>query len=254
MKTISILGSGWLGYKLAKYLKSDFQVRLALRDESKKAKLEKEGFDTFILNENELKNLESLLECEYLFINYPPSKFEDYLGFLNKIYSHKKIKNIKKIFFISSTSIYPNTSNVFKENHKIVNPISKNVFDAENLVKEKTHVIFRCSGLMGYDRIAGKYFSGKSLDSKDVKVNYVHANDVLKATLFAIKKDLEGVYNLCSSFHPSREEVYLSNAIKYNFEKPAFENTKKYEERIIDGSKICERGFEYDYSNPLKYD
>ena len=35
-----------------------------------------------ILNENDLNSLEQLLDTNYLFINYPPSKFENYLNFL----------------------------------------------------------------------------------------------------------------------------------------------------------------------------
>lgn len=253
MKTISILGTGWLGYALASTLKEKYKIKVSIRTDEKKESLISEGYEPYLLNEHELSYLDDLLETDYLFINFPPSKFENYLNFLNEIYSHKKIDKIKKVFFISSTSIYPNDDVVFKEDYEIKNPISQIVFDAERLIKNKTHVIFRCAGLMGYNRVAGKYFSGKLLDSEDVKVNYVHRDDVIKATRFCLENDISGLFNLCGSCHPTRKQVYLKNAIKYDFEEPFFENKKEHKNRIIDGSKIESLGFEYNYPNPLEY-
>lgn len=252
-KTFSILGTGWLGYALASELKNDFNVKVSIKDENKKEQYINEGLFPYLLNEQNLEFLDELLDTDYLFINFPPSKFENYLEFLNNIYSHKNISKVKKLIFISSTSIYPNEQTIFNEDFDIKNPISAKVYDAENLIKNKTNIIFRCSGLMGYNRIAGRYFAGKSLDSEDVKVNYVHRDDILEATKFSIKNDLNGIFNLCSNLHPSRKEVYLLNAKKFNFESPIFENKKEYKNRIIDGSKIEEFGFRYKYPNPLEY-
>lgn len=253
MKTISILGTGWLGLALAKSLKNRFEVKVSIRNEQKLKEMTDEGLIPYLFNEENLSNLDNLLEADYLFINFPPSKFDNYLSFLEKIYLSKKIDDIEKVIFISSTSIYPNETAVFKEEYKIFNPISKSVFDAEELIKKKTDVVFRCAGLMGYDRVAGRYFEGKSLDSEDVKVNYVHRDDVINATIFVIENDLNGIFNLCSSFHPSRKEVYLSNAKKHGFLEPIFKNKKEYKNRIIDGSKIESLGFRYKYPNPLEY-
>ncbi|QKJ23746.1 NAD(P)H-binding protein [Poseidonibacter lekithochrous] len=253
MKTISILGTGWLGYALASELKNEFNVKVSIRTNEKKEEYINEGLDPYLLNEEKLDFLDELLECDYLFINFPPSKFNNYLEFLNNIYSHKNISKVKKLIFISSTSIYPNEQTIFNEDFEIKNPISQKVYDAEVLIKSRTDVILRCSGLMGYNRIAGKYFAGKVVDSEDVKVNYVHRDDVISATIFTIKNDINGILNLCASSHPSRKEVYLLNAKKHNFEKPIFENKKEYKNRIIDGSKIERLGFEYKYPNPLEY-
>ncbi len=254
-KTFSILGTGWLGYALACSLKEDYNVKVSIKDDTRLDSLKHEGFNPYVLNEKQLDSLDSLLDCDFLFINYPPSKFEDYLLFLQKIYTHSKITNIQKIFFISSTSIYPSFEESFTEEYKIKKEDSKLiVFEAEQVAK-KSHVIFRCSGLMGNDRIAGKYFSGKVLKSSNKKINHVHKDDVISATIFAIKNDIEGIYNLCSKTHPLRDDLYESNAKKYNFEKPILEYTnKKVLNRIIDGSKIESLGFRYKYQNPMQYD
>ncbi|MGA1941389.1 hypothetical protein [Arcobacter sp. YIC-310] len=253
-KTFTILGTGWLGYALANKMKDTYNVKVSLKDELKYEDMKQKGFYPFVLNEKYLKNLDELLMCNFLFINYPPSKIDNYLDFLQKIYSHPNIKNIEKIFFISSTSIYPNVENTYDETFEIKKEESKLVvFEAEKIAS-LSHIIFRCSGLMGYDRIAGRYFSGKSLTSSNKKINHVHRDDVIKATLFSIKNDINGIFNLCSPIHPLRDDLYELNSKKYGFEKPILEyKDKKVLNRVIDGSKIESLGFRYKYQNPMQY-
>ncbi|MBU3013752.1 hypothetical protein KO488_03220 [Poseidonibacter lekithochrous] len=253
MKTFSILGTGWLGYTLACELKDKYKVKVSIRDKSKNDRYKEEGLFPFFLNEENLDSLDDLLETNYLFINFPPSKFKDYTGFLNIIYSHKKIKNIEKIIFISSTSIYPDLDLVFKEEFVLKDSKSPKVYDAEILIENKTDLIFRCSGLMGYNRIAGKRSSSKVVNDKDIKVNYIHRDDVIDATLFAIENDLNGTFNLSVEEHPTKEEIYLFNSKKHGFEKSIFKDEKGLKNRIIDGSKIEESGFKYKYSNPFDF-
>lgn len=254
MKTFTILGCGWLGLELAKSLKNKFNVKVSIRTSEKNKILKDMGFIPYLLNEENINNLDKLLNTNYLFINFPPSKSNNYLLFLEKIFSHKNINNIKKSIFISSSSIYPNEESIFTEDSVITNPFSKIVYEAEEIVKSKTDVILRCTGLFGGDRIAGKYFAGKDLYNSSMKVNYVHRDDVILATKFVIDENLLGVFNLCSSLHPTRKEVYIRNTKKYSFVSPNFLDNKDYKNRIIDGSKIEKKGFRYKYPNPLKYD
>ena len=85
MKIFTILGAGWLGFELAKKFKNDYKVKVSSRSEEKMKMYKDEGLFAYILNENNLEFLDQLLETDYLFINFPPSKFEDYLTFLNKM-------------------------------------------------------------------------------------------------------------------------------------------------------------------------
>lgn len=253
MQTFTILGTGWLGYALACELKDKYNVKVSIKDKNKEKDFLKEGFSPFLLNEENLDSLDDLLQTDYLFINFPPSKFKDYIGFLNEIYSHAKIVDIKKIIFISSTSIYPDLDLLFNEEFTLVSSKSQKVYDAEVLIKDRTNLIFRCSGLMGYNRIAGKRFASKVVNDKDVKVNYVHRDDVISATFFAIDNNINGIFNLCIEEHPTKEEIYLFNSKKYSFDKSIFKDEKGLKNRIIDGSKLTSLGFKYKYSNPFDF-
>ncbi|WP_419676063.1 NAD(P)-binding domain-containing protein [Aliarcobacter butzleri] len=97
---LTILGAGWLGFELAKSLKDEYKIVVSSRDEEKLKIYEDEGFSSYILNEQNFDYIEELLNTDFLFINFPPSKFENYLSFLEKIYSSKNISNIKKSYLL----------------------------------------------------------------------------------------------------------------------------------------------------------
>lgn len=250
MKTLCILGTGWLGLELAKSLQNQYKIKVSSRTEDKISFYENLGFESYVLNEENTNKLSKLLVCDYLFINFPPSKFEDYNNFLNTIY--KNTKDIKKIIFISSTSIYPKDDAIYNENSTISNSSSKKVFEAEKEIKDKTDVIFRCSGLIGEQRVAGRRLSKKEVKDSDSKINYIHRDDIISATKFVIDNDINGIFNLAAPQHPTKKEVYEKNSVKYGFESPIFLNEFK-KNRIIDGNKITKLGFEYKYKNPLKF-
>lgn len=99
MKTFSILGTGWLGLALAKELKNDYNVRVSIRDLEKEKPMINEGLSPYLLDEDNLENIDTLLESDFIFINFPPRKSKNYIGFLDKIYSNIKSK-IKKSYLL----------------------------------------------------------------------------------------------------------------------------------------------------------
>lgn len=263
MKTISILGCGWLGFDLALKLleNNNYIVKASTTTEEKLLVFEEKGIIPYTLNSKiKEKNIDDFLKCDILVIAIP-SKKEDktYLSFLEDLSQNTKLLDIKQIIFISSTSVYPKIEKNLDEKELITleNSQHKLLFQAEQLFFKKfeTLVILRCSGLMGYDRVAGKYFAGKVLDCKNDRVNYVHRDDVISVILLLIKKEVKNsIYNLCASKHPTKEEIYISNANKHNFEKPIFKTINKSINRLVDGSKISrDLLYSYKYDNPLEF-
>lgn len=84
-------------------------------------------------------------------------------------------------------------------------------------------------------------------------INFVHRNDVINATKFVIEKNINGIFNLCSKEHPTKQEIYTFNSKKYDFEIPIFIDNKSFLNRVIDGSKIEKLGFEYKYNNVFEF-
>ncbi len=96
MKTFSILGAGWLGLELAKTLKDQFTIKLSARNALIQTTHTELGFESYVLTEGIYNNLDALFSFEYLFINYPPSKFNDYLQFINTLSQHPRFSTIEK--------------------------------------------------------------------------------------------------------------------------------------------------------------
>lgn len=238
---------------MARFLGDEYKIKLSSKTAEKIPFYTDLGFEAYVLNEDEQGWLNDLLECDYLFINFPPSKFDNYIKFLSAIYAHPKIKSVKKIIFISSTSVYPSQNGLYTEECKIDMPTSQIVYDAELTAMQGGGVIFRCAGLMGDDRIAGKYFAGKTVNDGGAKVNHVHMYDVLRATKFVLDNDISGVFNLCADEHPTKKELYSHNAKRFLFAAPVFETTNKNSDRIIDGTKIKRLEFQYEHVDPMLF-
>lgn len=249
MKTISILGCGWIGYALALKLKHKYLIKVSTTSLEKIITLEKEGFKSFLIDDSSSDS--TFYECNILVIAIPPSKSKDYLELLRTIYSN--ILDKTKVIFISSTSIYQNIQKEFFENESMALNKDSLVYKAEELIKNRTNTIFRCAGLMGYNRIAGKSSLNKTLDNEDQMVNYVHRDDVLNAIIFSIDNCIEGIYNLCSKEHPSKRDIYVYNSLKYGFAQPLFLNKKRYPLKIINSDTFRKKGFKYIYQSPFDF-
>ncbi len=100
MKKFTILGTGWLGFELAKQLKNKYEVIVSARNDEKLVEYKNLGFNSYILNEYHFSHLDNLLDTNYLFINYPPSKFNDYLQFLEKNIIIRKLRILKKLYLL----------------------------------------------------------------------------------------------------------------------------------------------------------
>lgn len=176
MKTFSILGAGWLGLELAKTLKDQFTIKLSARNALIQTTHTELGFESYVLTEGIYNNLDALFSCEYLFINYPPSKFNDYLQFINTLSQHPRFSTIEKVFFVSSSSVYPKASGIYDEKSDIVSSSNPLYYEAERSLHGKVHIIFRCAGLMGEDRIATKYYTNKLItDGKAVSITFIES-------------------------------------------------------------------------------
>jgi len=265
LKTVSILGCGWLGFPLAIDLtQQQYQVKASTTTPEKFLTLKKYDIIPFLIStknsETNPSSLEDFLLCDVLIIAIPAKQNDkNYLSFLQNLIENKKLLQIKQIIFISSSSVYPDIEKNLTEEEYITaeNTSKKIIFESEQLFLQTNLniLILRCSGLMGYDRVAGKYFANKTLDCKNAIVNYVHRDDIIAIINILIQKNIQtGIYNLCAPKHPTKEQVYVSNAQTHGFQKPIFKNTKTYKQRLIDGSLFCkEFNYSYKYQNPINF-
>ena len=259
---ISILGCGWLGLPLGKYLvENGHSVRGSTTSESKLSLLSEIGIEPFLLNfspQIEGDNLDNFLNSEILIICIPPraGKFgEDFhVQQIESLIKYLPSSTIKSIIYTSSTSVYPDLNREMTEDDKVIE--NHALIKVENLLKSlpQNVTILRCGGLMGGERIPAKYFAGKTINTGKIPVNYVHQEDVVQIiTMISEQEFWNQTFNVVSPEHPIREEIYLKNCEEFGFEKPIFEESlEEIQFKIISPQKLIQQiGYGFIYDNPL---
>ena len=149
-KEISILGCGWLGMPLtASLANKGFVIKGSTTSNHKIDLLKSKDVTPFIINLNNIGNdISDFLCSEVLIISVPSKKTEDFNNLIHQI----EISKIKKVLFISSTSVYPASNQLVTEESSIIDsPLS----EIEQLFRVNTKfksTIIRFGGLFGYDR------------------------------------------------------------------------------------------------------
>lgn len=273
MKTISIAGCGWLGAPLARNLLAEgYTVKGSTTHTEKISVMKDVSILPYILVLNpELSRQEpdDFFDTDLLIINIPPktrTEGQEYHprqieALAEQISQH----NIKYCIYVSSTSVYPASisGEEVKEEDAVDPDKSRHpaIWHAEHLLRQLPDLrlsILRCGGLMGYDRIPGKYFAGKkNLTTGHIPVNYVHRDDVIKVILEVIQKGYwNQTINVVAPEHPGRKEVYLKNAEEFGYEKPSFtEDSEEQEEyKVVSSRKLVEElAYDFIYPDPLGF-
>lgn len=267
MQKISIIGLGWLGLPLAKHLKSlGYSIKGSCTSEEKAALLKEHGLDTypFKLDPHPVgTGFHSLFDTDILVVNIPPrsrtmpeSFHPEQIKFLKALAQQH---GIKKVIFVSSTSVYPDLwqearEGDFLDQHTTGSP---SILQAERLIRESEGMdktIIRFGGLLGMDRIPGRYFSGKSQVVGDSPVNYIHQQDAVRMISWVISQGLwNEVFNGVAPLHPTRREVYEKNADMMGFPPPLSYAEPGSPWKKIMADKILSTGFEFLYPNPLEF-
>jgi len=203
MKVVSVLGCGWVGKVLRDVLSSEYKVHCLVRD----------------MKENEK---DGLYVCDIFIIAIPPK--DDYLYVLSKTLD--KLKPSTQVILLSSVSFYDG---------KFL------VLEAESLVTKlhKRNVILRLGGLMGYDRIAGKYTAGKTL-AHNSRTNYVHRDDVIGIIKSVIKKNIVNeIFDVVAPQQSTKKDIFYTNAKKFGFKETFFLPSCKVA-KMLSFRKVCE--------------
>jgi nucleoside-diphosphate-sugar epimerase len=267
-QTVSIIGCGWLGLPLAKQLINQGKtVKGSTTSAEKLSVLQQAGIEAYLLNliPEPIGNLQDLLEANTLIIDIPPKA-----GKMGDDFHPKQIQHlvesvrrspVQHVLYVSSTSVYPELNRAMVE----VDVMTPNqaatpaLVQAEQYVQElatdRNVTILRCGGLMGYDRIPGKYIAGKQVDSSDVPVNYLHRDDAIGILSTIIDHQITGVFNAVSPEHPTREAIYRKSCADFEYALPTFVTpAQPVNYKVISPEKLIQTtGYVFNYSDPLTF-
>ena len=263
MPLLGVLGCGWLGVPLSKYLKSlGYDVRGSRTSEEGVLKLKKTGIEAHnvVLEIDDSKGISAFInQLKILIIAVPPKKNsynDDFVKKIQTLLNCLKSSSIERILFLSSTSVYGTEGKIYDETSS-ESPKTKsaiNLLACEKLIKKNSipSVIIRLGGLIGKDRNPIYQLQGKEIRNPNGKINFVDQEDAVKGVASLVSnKSLNGIFNLVSPHHPERETYYLHVSKKFKLPIPKFKLEKSVV-RIINGNKITEvTSFNYNVDNLL---
>lgn len=243
------MGCGWLGLPLASSLVEDgYRVHGSTTSNEKVKSLEEKGIRPFVilLHEQAIDGdiYDFLQQIEVLVLNVPPKlrsgAGENYVKKMELLHSEIKKSAVRKIIFISSTSVYGTVDGKVTEETTPV-PITesgKQLFRAETLFHADADLqttVVRFGGLIGPDRHPITMLTGKKgLSNGNAPINLIHLNDcihIIKAIFLNSWYDeiINGVY----PYHPTKRQYYGEEARKRNLQEPDYQEDTEEKSKII---------------------
>ena len=254
MKQISILGCGWLGMPLAKsLLEKGFSVKGSTTSLEKISALESNGIQPFQieLSETEIKGeIDSFLKnSEILIIDIPPKlrgiSSENFVKKIQNLIPFIEKYKIKKVLFISSTSVYSDKNKIITEQTK-PNPETesgKQLLESETILQSNTNfktTVIRFGGLIGEDRHPIHFLTGrKNIENPEAPINLIHQEDCIGIIEAIVKQECwNETFNAVAPYHPTRKDYYSKKAQQLNILAPKFEVEKNTSGKIIRSDKL----------------
>ena len=249
---ISILGCGWLGKPLAvSLIKNGFAIKGSTTSEAKLSEFQEIGITPFLISIDALThNISAFLDSEIFIVALPSKNIE---GFKNLI-CHVEKSAIKKVIFISSTSVYGNSEKVVTEASETIPSALTTI---EMLFKNSTHfetTLIRFAGLFGDSRKPGNFFkNGRKIPNPKGFVNMIHQEDCIQLINKVIEKNAwNQIFNGCADTHPTRKEFYTKCTLDIGLKLPDFEEVEQDQLKIISNKKSKEiLGLNYRYGDLL---
>ncbi|WP_309609188.1 SDR family NAD(P)-dependent oxidoreductase, partial [Flavobacterium sp.] len=247
-------GCGWLGFPLAKaFILDGFSIKGSTTSEDKLLILKNNNINPYLisLNENEIiGNIDGFLNnSEILIIDIPPklrgNSKENFVSKIKNLISFVEKSSVKKVLFVSSTSVYGDNNSVVTE-ETIPNPDTesgKQLWQVEKLLQSNKNfetTILRFGGLIGNDRHPIKYMAGReNLENPDAPVNLIHQNDCIGIIKKIIETEIwNDTFNAVHPFHPTRKDYYTQKAKALQLTIPTFNLDSKIGGKIISSHKI----------------
>lgn len=258
---VSIVGCGWLGLPLAKFLlRRGFSVKGSTTQVEKLNLLENLDIVPYLVRLNPAlsgDNLNSFFDSDIAVINIPPGRksiTDDYVLKMQNLNGAIDLSPISRVIFISSTSVYPNTDDWVNEESDIDSSKGAlRMFHAEDVFRKNSNLqttIIRMAGLMGPDRHPGRFFGGRENTPNGLApVNLIHLEDCIGLIYEVINRNFwNKTINGVSPSHPQKQDFYDLASMNYNGSKAIFIPEKK-NFKIVE-SKIVGNELPYQFKYP----
>jgi nucleoside-diphosphate-sugar epimerase len=251
IKTISLLGSGWLGLPLAeRLLTQGYPLKISTTSPQRLSRIAALPARGFIVDIGKpMDDIDTFLRSDMLIVNIPSRDIDGFERLLRKI----EASPIQRVLLVSSTSVYPDNCKLVSETAADESPdhpllIIENLF--RNSRQLRTTVV-RFAGLIGGNRHPGRFFAGgKTVKNPDARVNLIHRDDCINILERIIVNGVWGeTFNACADSHPSKREFYTRAAKMAGAPLPNFEDSDDSCFKIVDNRRL-KRVLGYEFLHP----
>lgn len=266
VKRISVLGCGWLGKALALDLRGKgYIVKGSRRHVLEDDELKQCGVEMYRVDVQDVKtdyDSADFFNSDVLIINFPPGRTAEQTGKhvlqIKNLLPVLRRYDVKKTIFISSTSVYPDSNReVFEEDaENPEKPGGQALLRAEQMMMDEEGLqttVIRFGGLIGYDRVPGKFLAGKKeLKDGNAPVNLIHRDDAIAIIHRVLELNKFGVvYNAVCDAHPTRRQFYTRAAQKAGLALPEFREEADCRYKIVKNDKLKrELHFQFTFPDP----
>lgn len=253
MKTVSILGCGWLGVPLGVALVEEgFSVRGSTTSNSRLELIKAAGIQPYLIDINgpERPENDPFFDSEYLIISLSLRRISSLEGLIERISKSAT----EKVIFYSSTAVYNNENREVSESD--ASPDSSYVGLENQLLNNSNFrcVVLRFAGLIGPGRNPINFYSADArIPNPEGFLNLVHQEDCIAATQSVMQSEIwGGVYNFCCDEHPQRADYFLRLAEYFGKVPPNFDWHTANSYKIVSNEKF-KKEFDYRFIYPNPY-
>lgn len=253
--TIGIIGCGWLGLPLAKSLiQSGYHVRGSTTNSLKLAVLEEEGIMPYLISLGQdgiTGPIKEFLDgLDILIVNVPPklrgNSNESYVLKMKFLHDEIRKSSVKKIIFVSSTSVYGAAGGEVTED-TLPMPLTESgrqLLEVEKIFQKDASIqtsIIRFGGLIGPNRHPVTMLSGKrNLSNGNERINLIHLDDCIHLIKAVLTNNWwDEIFNGVYPEHPLKRDYYSHMADKKKLPRPRYLTS----ESIKSGKIIISRKF-----------
>lgn len=251
MKTLGIIGAGWLGIRLAHHFRNQYEIHVTTRTADKFDSLQQHDFHPTLIQFTGEEVQSTLLPWSLLpnidvlivTVNFSKRTAIDVLSNrFENINRYLKSFN-QQMFLMSSIGIYPQVEGLVEEDTLPDTALQPNIWSVEQLMRKHFPQIniLRLGGLMGDDRYLSKY----KISEPAQVANHIHYEDIALVIDRMIQLELHGkTYNIVTPEHPPKQAI-LDQQLGHTASTPVPEPFG----RIV-SSKKMQTELAYTYTHP----
>ncbi len=267
-----IIGCGYVGSVVAQHWQNlGHAITVTTTTPDRIGELEKVANQAIVLERCDEETLQTILQNQdVVFLSVAPTANEPvdakmyeqtYLHTANNlVLALKHFPNVKQLIYTSSCAVYGNSNGAWVSEVSPVAPANRHgeiLHDTEQVLLSASSqdlkvCIFRLGAIYGPDRDLKKRFTKLAGTTRPGSgnhfTNWIHLDDIVSASEFALDRQLQGIYNLVNDVPIAARELFKQLCDRYELpevEWDASDAKSPSNDRRISNQKLKAEGYQF---------